>query len=99
MRPLAFLCAAFVSCALSASTLKIGADAVERARSNEPTLVIVALRAPAAKTRISVEMIRRLQDDVLSALPANSFQVTARWDHVPAFAGVMTAEAIAALEA
>ena len=61
-----------MSSAMSASTLKIGADAVERARSNEPARVIVALRLPVAKTQISVEMIRRLQDDVLSALPAGS---------------------------
>src|SRR5260370_42453916 len=62
---------------------------------------MVALGARRAKigAQMSVQMIRRLQDDVLHSLPASSFRVTARWDHVPAFAGEMTADAIAALEA
>ncbi len=86
---------------MSASTLKIGADAIDRARSNAPARVIVALRLPSAKSgaQVSTETIRRLQDDVLGALPANSFRVTSRWDHVPALAGEMTADAIAALDA
>jgi subtilisin family serine protease len=90
-----------VASAMSASSLKIGADAIERARAGEPARVIVALRLPIAKTgaQVSVAVIRRLQDDVLNALPANSFRVSARWDHVPAFAGEMAADAIAALEA
>jgi subtilisin family serine protease len=97
MRVLPLLCAAAMSSAISASTLKIGADAVERARSNAPARVIVALRLPIAKT--GTQVIRQLQDDVLNSLPMNSFRLTARWDHVPAFAGEMTAEAIAAFEA
>ena len=84
-----------VTSAMAANT-KIGEDAVQRARSGEPARVIVALRPPVSKT---VSTIRTLQDDVLNALPANSFRVSARWDHVPAFAGDMTADAIAALEA
>src|SRR5260370_16539156 len=86
---------------MSASTLKIGADAIDRARSNAPARVIVALRLPSAKSGAQVwtETIGRVQDEVLGALPGNSFRVTSRWDHVPALAGEMTADAIAALDA
>ena len=97
MRVIGFCCVVSLACIVSASSLKTGADAVERARAGEPARVIVALRMPIAKT--GTQVIRHLQDDVLNSLPVNSFRLTARWDHVPAFAGEMTAEAIAALDA
>lgn len=101
MRVFACICAVVVASALSASTFKIGPDAVDRARLGESARVIVALRDPQAKTSspLSTEVIHRLQDEVLDSLPADSFVVTARWEHVPALAGVMNADAIAALEA
>jgi subtilisin family serine protease len=101
MRVFLFIYMVAVTSTMSASISKIGADAVERARAGAPARVIVALRLPIAKTgaQVSVAVIRNLQDDVLNSLPAGSFRVSARWDHVPAFAGEMTADAIAALEA
>jgi hypothetical protein len=101
MRIPLFLCAVVVASSMSASSSKIGADAVERARGRESARVIVALRLPLQKTgaQPTAAVIRAVQDQVLDSLPANSFVVSARWDHVAAFAGRMHADAIAALEA
>src|SRR5581483_8901979 len=71
------------------SSMRVAPDAVRVAQTSGSARVIVALRQAAGKRAA----------DVLASLPAGSFEVTDRWQHVPGFAGIMHPEAIAALEA
>lgn len=96
IRALIVLSVLLVSAEISPSTRKIAPDAVQSAQANGSDRVIVALRQP--HTKADAEEIHQLQDEVLASLPTGSFELSDRWRHVPAFAGTMHAEAIAALE-
>lgn len=100
-RVVIFVCSFATVVGVSASTLKIGPDAIQKAASGGSARVIVALRDPQAKvgSQLTADVIRQLQEQVLGSLPAGSFELSDQWEHVRAFAGEMHAEAIAALEA
>jgi subtilisin family serine protease len=80
---------------------KVEGEVIQALQADETVPVIVTLNLPQAEVQAAgvPASVAGAQAEVLSEVPAGDLEVYQQYSHVPAFAGLADAEAIAALQA